>query len=238
MNDKIQKILADLGVGSRRQIEQWIREGRITVNGKSAQIGQRLDLSAKISIDGREIKLIKAQSKKHRLLLYNKPEGEVCTRKDPEGRPTVFDHLPLLRNGRWVSVGRLDMNTSGLLILTNDGALANRLMHPSSQIEREYAVRVRGEVSPRILSNLKKGVSLEDGIACFDSITDAGGSGSNHWYHVVVKQGKNRLVRRLLESQPLQVSRLIRIRFGSLTLPPWLKRGKWHELEDPSLILS
>ena len=233
MNDKIQKILADLGVGSRRQIEQWIREGRITVNGKSAQIGQRLDLSAKISIDGREIKLIKAQSKKHRLLLYNKPEGEVCTRKDPEGRPTVFDHLPLLRNGRWVSVGRLDMNTSGLLILTNDGALANRLMHPSSQIEREYAVRVRGEVSPRILSNLKKGVSLEDGIACFDSITDAGGSGSNHWYHVVVKQGKNRLVRRLLESQPLQVSRLIRIRFGSLTLPPlvqpWGKRKESGE---------
>lgn len=231
MTERIQKVLATAGVGSRRQIEQWIREGRIVVNGQKAQIGDHISLDAKIKIDGRDIKLIKSQQKKTRVLLYHKPEGEICTRKDPEGRPTIFDHLPLIRNGRWISVGRLDFNTSGILLLTNDGELANRLMHPAAQIEREYAVRIRGVVTPQILKTLKKGVDIGDGVAHFDQIIDAGGEGSNHWYHVIVKEGRNRLVRKLWESRGLTVSRLIRVRFGVMELPRGLKKGKWIELE-------
>src|SRR3990167_2739903 len=240
MSEKIQKILANAGIASRRQIEQWIRDCRITVNGHPAQIGTRIESEDKIVIDGQKISLIKSQQQKRRVLLYHKPEGEVCTRKDPEQRPTIFDRLPLIRNGRWISIGRLDFNTSGLLIITNDGKLANQLMHPSAQIEREYAARIRGEVSTPILVKLKKGVRLADGLAHFESIVDAGGTGSNHWYHVIVKQGRNRVVRRLFESQDLQVSRLIRIRFGTLTLPPRLRRGKWIELEkkDVDMLIS
>jgi len=235
MNDKIQKVLANAGVGSRRQIEQWIRDGRVTVDGRKAEIGERVALNARLRVDGREIKLIKSQNKKCRVLLYHKPEGEVCTRSDPEKRPTIFERLPLIRNGRWISIGRLDLNTTGLLLLTNDGELANRLMHPSNQMEREYAVRIHGNVGPAIIKKLKQGVMLEDGMAKFETIEDAGGTGSNHWYHVMVKEGRNRLVRRLWESQDLEVSRLMRIRFGDIKLPPTLKRGMWLELDKKDI---
>ncbi len=231
MSEKIQKVLANAGLASRRQIENWLREGRIIVNGKTAQLGDRITTEDKVRVDGREIALIKSATHKTRVLLYHKPEGEICSRSDPEQRPTVFDHLPLLRNGRWISVGRLDFNTSGILLLTNNGELANRLMHPSAEIEREYAVRIKGIVSPAVIKTLKKGVKLEDGVAHFDAIADAGGEGANHWYHVIVKEGRNRMVRRLWESQGLAVSRLIRVRFGTITLPRLLRRGKWMELE-------
>lgn len=230
MNEKIQKILANAGLGSRRQIEGWLSEGRIVVNGKTAKLGDRMTLNDKVWVDGREVKLLKSQAQKTRVILYHKPEGEICSRSDPEGRPTVFDHLPLLRNGRWISVGRLDFNTSGLLLLTNDGELANKLMHPSAEIEREYAVRVKGQVSPAMIKLMKKGVKLEDGMAHFDKIVDGGGEGANHWYHVVVKEGRNRLVRRLWESQGVTISRLMRIRFGDIPLPRSVKRGNWVDL--------
>jgi 23S rRNA pseudouridine2605 synthase len=230
MTEKIQKVLAAAGLGSRRQIEAWIQEGRISVNGKTAKIGDRISSEEKIQVDGREVNLIKSQSKKCRVLLYHKPEGEICSRSDPENRPTIFDHLPLLRNGRWISIGRLDFNTSGVLLLTNDGDLANKLMHPSAEIEREYAVRIQGNVTDAMLKKLKKGVMLEDGLARFDEIHDAGGEGTNHWYHVIVKEGRNRLVRRLWESQEVRVSRLIRVRFGFITLPRNVRRGRWEEL--------
>lgn len=231
MNEKIQKVLANAGLASRRQIENWLREGRISVNGQIAKLGDRITTDDKVRVDGREIKLIKSTSKKTRILLYHKPEGEICSRADPEKRPTIFDHLPLLRNGRWISVGRLDFNTSGVLLLTNDGELAHKLMHPSKEIEREYAVRVQGQVSSGMIQSLKKGVEIDGEPAHFEQITDAGGEGSNHWYHVLVKEGRNRIVRKLWESQGVKVSRLIRIRFGSITLPRILRRGKWMELE-------
>lgn len=230
MTEKIQKILANAGLGSRRQIEEWLRENRISVNGAIAKIGDRITVDDKVRVDGRDIHLVKSSAQKSRVILYHKPEGEICSRNDPEGRPTIFDRLPMLRNGRWISVGRLDFNTSGVLLLTNNGELANRLMHPSSDIEREYAVRIQGRVTPEMLATLKKGVELKDGVARFDQIIDAGGEGTNHWYHVLVKEGRNRLVRRLWESQDLTISRLIRIRFGNVTLPRMLRRGKWAEL--------
>jgi 23S rRNA pseudouridine2605 synthase len=232
VSEKIQKVLANAGVGSRRQIEKWIQEGRITMNGRLATIGDRMTYHDTICVDGREIKLLKSKNQKTRVLIYHKPEGEMCTRDDPERRPTIFESLPLIRNSRWICVGRLDFNTSGLLLITNDGDLANRLMHPSSEIEREYAVRIRGDVTPEILAQLQKGVKLEDGMAHFDHIVDAGGSGANHWYHVTVKEGRNRLVRRLWEALNLTVSRLIRIRFGNIYLPSGLKRGQHVELTD------
>lgn len=229
-SEKIQKVLANAGLGSRREIEKWIKEGRVSVNGQIAKIGDRIGLTDRIRLDGRDIKLEKSREKRCRVLLYHKPEGEICSRSDPEKRPTVFDHLPLIRNGRWIAIGRLDFNTSGVLLLTNDGELAHRMMHPSTQIERQYAVRIQGEVKLATLKKLRKGVMLEDGKAHFDEITDAGGEGTNHWYHVIVKEGRNRLVRRLWESQDLTVSRLIRIRFGLIELPRSVRRGKWVEL--------
>lgn len=235
MSEKIQKVLAHAGLGSRRQIEEWLRAGRIRVNQAIAKLGDRITLEDRVWVDGREIKLAKSAEQKCRVLLYHKPEGEICSRSDPEGRPTIFEHLPLLRNGRWITVGRLDFNTSGLLLLTNDGALAHRLMHPSSEIEREYAARIQGTVTPTMLKTLKKGIQLEDGMAHFDQIVDAGGEGTNHWYHVLIKEGRNRLVRRLWESQHVIVSRLIRIRFGALTLPRELRRGKWRELSTEEI---
>ena len=231
MSEKIQKILANAGLASRRQIEDWLREKRISVNGQMAKLGDRITPSDKVRVDGREIKLIKSESQKTRVLLYHKPEGEICSRSDPENRPTIFDHLPLLRNGRWISVGRLDFNTSGVLLLTNDGELANKLMHQSTEIEREYAVRVQGQVYEGMLQTLKTGVLIDGEPAHFDSITDGGGEGSNHWYHVLVKEGRNRIVRKLWESQGVKVSRLIRVRFGIILLPRGLRRGKWMELE-------
>ncbi len=230
MSEKIQKVLANAGLGSRRQIEGWLSEGRIVVNGSPAKLGDRMTIDDRVWVDGREVQLVKSLYKKTRVILYHKPEGEMCTRSDPEGRPTVFDHLPLLRNGRWISIGRLDFNTSGVLLLTNDGELANQLMHPSAEIEREYAVRVQGEVTPAMLKLFKKGVRLEDGMAHFESVIDAGGEGTNHWYHVIVREGRNRLVRRLWETQDVTVSRLIRIRFGAIELPRSVRRGKWVDL--------
>jgi 23S rRNA pseudouridine2605 synthase len=236
MSEKIQKVLANAGVGSRRQIEAWIKEGRVSLNNRLATIGDRMTYYDKICVDGREIKLVKSRNQKIRVLLYHKPEGEMCTRNDPEGRPTIFANLPLIRNNRWICVGRLDFNTSGLLLITNNGELANQLMHPRSEIEREYAVRIRGEVSLDILDELRRGVELDDGIAKFDDITDAGGAGANHWYHVVVKEGRNRLVRRLWEAMDLDVSRLIRVRFGTVYLPAGLRRGRHIELHENEIV--
>jgi 23S rRNA pseudouridine2605 synthase len=236
MSEKIQKILANAGIASRRQIESWIQAGRITLNGRLATLGERMTYHDKICIDGREIKLVKSQHQKTRVLLYHKPEGEMCTRNDPENRPTIFERLPLIRNSRWVCVGRLDFNTAGLLLITNDGDLANQLMHPRANLEREYAVRIHGELTPEIMARLKKGVMLEDGLAHFDEIVDAGGSGSNHWYHVTVKEGRNRLVRRLFESQRFTVSRLIRVRFGEVCLSSQLRRGRHVELTEEEVM--
>jgi 23S rRNA pseudouridine2605 synthase len=230
MTEKIQKVLANAGLGSRRQIEEWLTEGRVSVRGQKAKLGDRMEPDDKVRVDGHEVKLLKTTAKKCRVLLYHKPEGEICSRSDPEKRPTIFDHLPLLRNSRWITVGRLDFNTSGVLLLTNDGELAHRLMHPSTQIEREYAVRIKGDVTPEMLKLLKTGVELDDGEAKFEQIYSVGGEGTNHWYHVLVKQGRNRFVRRLWESQGVMVSRLIRVRFGSVTLPRGLRRGKWQDL--------
>jgi 23S rRNA pseudouridine2605 synthase len=233
MSEKIQKVLAAAGLGSRRQLEKWIQEGRIYINGKIATIGDRMTVEDRVQVDGREVNLMKSGTKKRRVLIYHKPEGEICSQADPENRPSVFGRLPLIRNGRWIAVGRLDFNTSGLLLFTNDGELANRLMHPSAEIEREYAVRIQGQVNPAMLTRLRKGVELEDGFGHFDQVIDAGGEeeGTNHWYHVVVKQGRNRLVRRLWESQEVRVSRLMRVRFGPITLSRAVRKGRWEELE-------
>lgn len=235
MSEKLQKVLARAGLGSRRQLEKWIEQGRITVNGQIATLGERVELADRILVDGRPIFIREAESIKCRVIRYHKPSGEICSRTDPEGRPTVFENLPLLRNQRWIAIGRLDFNTSGLLLFTNDGELANRLMHPSAQIEREYAVRVLGEVEKNVLQQLKKGIMLEDGMAAFNTIHDAGGEGANHWFHVTLQEGRNRIVRRLLESQGLTVSRLIRIRFGNIQLPRHLRPGKWEDLETGDL---
>jgi len=234
--ERLQKVLAAAGLGSRREIETWISEGRITINGRTAKLGDRIRGVDRISVDGRPVKaLARGTETRHRVILYHKPEGELTTRKDTEGRPTVFEALPPLRGSRWVSVGRLDTNTSGLLIFTNDGGLANKLMHPSSQIEREYAVRVLGKVTDEQLTMLKKGVRLEDGMGKFDEITEAGGEGANHWYHVILREGRNREVRRLWEAVGLTVSRLIRVRFGTLALPRNLPRGAWRDATEEEI---
>lgn len=230
--EKIQKILARTGLGSRREIEEWIQSGRVTMNGKTAQLGMRASEKDKLAVDGKPVFWKLAEAFKTRILIYYKPEGVICTRSDPQGRPTVFEQLPRIAKGRWISIGRLDINTLGLLILTNNGELAHRMMHPSFQIEREYAVRVFGEVQPEVLTRLKSGVELEDGNAHFETIEDAGGSGLNHWYHVTLKEGRCRLVRRLWESQDVQVSRLMRVRYGNISLPRGLRAGRWEELED------
>jgi len=235
MSEKLQKVLARAGLGSRREMEAWIEAGRVSVNGQLAHLGMRVEEQDKIRVDGHTLAPQAVTAGRLRVLLYHKPSGEICSRSDPEGRPTIFDHLPELRNGRWVAVGRLDFNTSGLLLLSNDGELANRLMHPSQEFEREYAVRVKGQVDKFMLDRLRKGVELEDGPAKFERIKDAGGEGSNHWYHVVIKEGRNREVRRIWESQDVVVSRLIRIRFGAVELPRNLPHGRWREVEGKEL---
>jgi len=225
--EKLQKVLARLGIGSRREMERWISEGRIKVDDQVAKLGDRITAKAQVKVDNRPVKMEGAE-KATRLLLYNKPEGEVCSTSDPEGRKTVFDRLPKLQGERWIVVGRLDINTTGLLLFTTDGELANKLMHPSSEIEREYLVRVLGTADGRMQENLKAGVELEDGVAQFTDIVDGGGEGVNHWYYVCLKEGRNREVRRLWESQGLQVNRLKRVRFGPVFMPSRLKAGQYE----------
>jgi 23S rRNA pseudouridine2605 synthase len=229
-SEKLQKVLARAGKGSRREMEALISQGRISVNGKTAFLGDRIDGSEQVRIDGHQVKFTAQDEDICRVLMYNKPEGEMCTRKDPEGRATVFDRLPPLETGRWVAVGRLDINTSGMLLFTTDGELANRLMHPSQKVEREYAVRVFGEIDEAMLQTLRTGVKLEDGPARFQKITYRGGEGRNHWFHVVLSEERNREVRRLWESQEVQVSRLIRVRYGDMEMKRQLPLGGWTEL--------
>ncbi|MDO6617771.1 23S rRNA pseudouridine(2605) synthase RluB [Shewanella sp. 6_MG-2023] len=231
MSEKLQKVLARAGHGSRREMEAWIAAGRVSVDGEIANLGDRVEAEAKIRIDGRAITIKTEDDIICRVLAYHKPEGEICSRKDPEGRTTVFERLPTIRDSRWVAVGRLDINTSGLLLFTSDGELANRLMHPSNEVDREYAVRTFGDVPEAAVQRLRKGVTLEDGPANFDTIKAAGGEGLNKWWHVTLKEGRNREVRRLWESQEVQVSRLIRIRYGMVELPKSLPRGGWVELD-------
>lgn len=236
MNEKIQKVLARAGLASRREIERWISDKRINVNGKIATLGDRISELDKVLVDGKPF-YTKKSTPRRRVILYHKSEGSICTRSDPEQRKTVFDTLPVLRNGRWVAIGRLDINTSGLLLFTTDGELANRLMHPSYEIEREYAVRVLGEVSKQMLNTLTKGVIIEGEKTRFDQIRDAGGSGANHWYHVILKEGRNREVRKLWESQGLTVSRLMRVRFGPIKLKKYLRPGKWEEMDAKDMAI-
>ena len=233
MSEKLQKVLAARGLGSRREIERWISAGRVSVNNKTAQLGDRVTGEERIQVDGKPI-----SSKKlaHRYLLYNKPEGEIVSRDDPEGRRSVFDRLPKLKNQRWISVGRLDFNTSGLLLFTTDGKLTNKLMHPSSSIDREYAVRVLGDVTDDAIDRMKHGVLLEDGIYRFTDIQRGSGAkdnegSANQWFYVVLMAGKNREVRRLWESQGYTVSRLKRVRFGSFFVPSSVKAGQWTDLK-------
>ncbi len=230
--EKLQKILARSGHGSRREIEGYLQEGRISIDGTKAKLGDRIDVTttAKIRLDGRILNIREAQKDVCRVLAYYKPEGELCTRSDPQGRPTVFQRLPRLNSARWIAVGRLDVNTSGLLLFTTDGELANRLMHPSREVEREYAVRVFGEIDDAKIRQLTRGVQLEDGPASFRSVSYRGGEGINQWYNVSLTEGRNREVRRMWEAVGVQVSRLIRVRYGDINLPKGLPRGGWVEL--------
>lgn len=227
--EKLQKVLARSGLGSRREMERWIELGRVSINGRRAKLGDRVEAGQRIEVDGRTLDAVDSDST--RCLLYHKPTGEVCSRKDPEGRRTVFERLPKVKSGRWISVGRLDYNTSGLLIFTTDGELANALMHPSANIEREYMVRVLGEVTNEMLQAMRDGVMLDDGIAKFTDIQRGSGEeGVNNWYYVVIMEGRNREVRRLWESQGFTVSRLKRVRYGDLFIPSKVKQGQWEEL--------
>lgn len=233
MTEKLQKVLARAGLGSRRQLEGWISEGRVSVNGQVATLGDRVTGDDLVRVDGHVIQTKTAEEAMQRIIIYHKPVGEVSARKDPEGRPTVFDHLPRLNGLRWVQVGRLDINTSGLMLFTTDGELAHRLMHPSNEFVREYAVRARGRLSIEQARALREGVLLEDGSAHFETLEDVGGSeeGANHWYKVTLKEGKYRMVRRLFASQGLEVSRLMRVSFAGIKLPPELRQGRWVDLE-------
>lgn len=226
---KLQKVLAQAGLGSRRAMETLVGAGRVTVNGVPARIGVRVGPRDVILVDGRPVRRA-AAGDEVRVLLYYKPEGEIVSRHDPEGRPSVFERLPPVRGGKWTAVGRLDFNTSGLLVLTTSGELANRLMHPRYGLEREYAVRVLGRLTEADVARLKSGVELEDGVARCTAVEDRGGEGANHWYHVSLTEGRNRVVRRMFESVGRTVSRLMRVRFGEIALPPSLRRGQFVEL--------
>jgi 23S rRNA pseudouridine2605 synthase len=221
--------MAAAGLGSRRALEKRIADGEVTVNGQRATLGESVTEGTVIGFEGRAWRVARKASS-HRTLIYNKPEGEVTSRADPEGRRTVFDQLPAVKDARWVAIGRLDINTTGLLILTTDGELANTMMHPSSNVDREYACRIRGQASPEQLEHLRAGIELDDGPASFSDIQAAGGSGENHWYHVTIMEGRNREVRRLWESQGLTVSRLKRVRYGAAFLPRRLRMGHWSEI--------
>ena len=227
---KLQKILAQAGLGSRRDMEELIKSGRVTVNGKVAELGARVGDSDVVRVDKKNVR-VRAANRLPRIMLYHKPDGEIVSRDDPEGRPSVFDHLKQLKTSKWIAVGRLDFNTSGLLIFTTSGDLANHLTHPRFEVEREYAVRTLGQLTPEQMNQLKEGVELEDGPAHFEEISDQGGEGANHWYRVTLKEGRNREVRRMFETFGLTVSRLMRVRFGVINLPTRLKRGQTIELE-------
>jgi 23S rRNA pseudouridine2605 synthase len=229
--ERLQKVLADAGLGSRREIEQWIRDGRVNLNGRRARLGARAEPEDRIEIDGRPVAHKRLAAQERFVILYNKTEGEVVTRNDPEGRRTVFQRLPRPPRGRWITVGRLDVNSAGLLLFTNDGELANRLMHPKYGIDREYAVRVHGEVDQDMVRELVNGVQLEDGMARFEDVVDSGGEGQNHWFHVVIMEGRKREVRRLWEAVGVTVSRLKRVRYGPVILNSAVKAGQWRELD-------
>jgi 23S rRNA pseudouridine2605 synthase len=234
MGEKVQKVLARAGYGSRREIERWIEEGRIRINRRPAKLGDRIGGEDRVFLDNKPLTRLDIEPET-RVIAYHKPIGEICSRRDPEGRPTIYDHLPRLKTGRWISIGRLDINTVGLILLTTDGELAHALMHPSAEIEREYAVRVLGEATPEKLRQLQEGVLLEDGMARFDRVVEAGGEGANRWFHVLLREGRNREVRRLWEAVGLRVNRLIRIRFANIELERSLRPGKWRELTDAEI---
>lgn len=227
--ERLQKIMANAGLGSRRALEQQIKKGAVLINNVPARIGQSVNAGDRIGFEGREWTVIDVASPQ-RSLVYNKPTGEVTTRSDPQGRPTVFDRLPQIRGARWIAVGRLDINTSGLLLMTTDGELANAMMHPSNRVDREYACRIFGDIDAEKLIKLKKGVMLDDGMAQFSDIQAAGGDEVNRWYHVTLLEGRNREVRRLWASQDVVVSRLKRVRYGAVFLPKRLRMGDWAEL--------
>ncbi len=233
--ERIQKVLARGGVGSRREVERWIKEGLLNLNGLPVKLGDRLKEGDSLNLRGRPLRWEKFGIQPTQVIIYHKPTGEVVTRNDPEGRAVVFKKLPKLLKGRWIAVGRLDINTQGLLLFTNNGELANRLMHPSFEIDREYAVRILGDVTEDHIAQLKEGVQLEDGMAKFDDIQFNGGEGANRWYHVTVTEGRNRLVRRLWEALEFQVSRLMRVRYGPIFLPDGLGARQNHELTQKEL---
>nr|WP_107763078.1 pseudouridine synthase [Nitrosospira multiformis] len=234
VTQKLHKILAQAGLGSRREMEELIASGQVTINGKTAQVGDRIDVRDVVRV-GKRIIHFRSARRLPRVMLYHKPEGEIVSRDDPQGRPSVFDKLPQLRSSKWIAIGRLDYNTSGLLVFTTDGELANRLMHPRFEVEREYAVRIIGRLTPEQATLLTSGVALEDGVAKFDYLSDEGGEGSNHWYRVILKEGRNREVRRMFEAAGMTVSRLMRVRFGPVNLPSRLKRGKSMELNEAEI---
>ncbi len=237
LGERLQKVLANAGFGSRRELERRIEAGEVEVNGKVAHLGDRMVPEDRIFICRRPVGTARLQPVAQKVIIYNKPEGEVVTRDDPEGRPTVFRRLPRLKTGRWVSVGRLDINTSGLLLFTTDGQLANKLMHPSQQIEREYAVRVFGEVTEEMLQQMVDGMELEDGHARFEEIVASGGEGINRWFHIVIMEGRKREVRRLWEAVGAKVNRLKRVRYGPIILDSSLSIGRSRELTSEELDL-
>lgn len=233
-SERLHKALATAGLGSRRDMEQLIMEGRVSVNGLPAKVGDKVKPGDLVKVNGKLVRL-NWKIQQPRVLIYHKPEGEIVSRDDPEGRPSVFDNLPPMRGGRWITVGRLDFNTEGLLIFTTDGELANRLSHPRYEVEREYAVRLLGALDAEKMDALLNGVELEDGVAKVESIVPAGGEGVNQWYRLVIREGRNREVRRLMEHLGLTVSRLIRVRFGPIAMPPRLKRGMKEELTEEEI---